>query len=86
MKSWDNEDSIYVFVFHVCKVFVPVVTGKITGTFFWDTLYIQKTILWRLNWGHNHVMGTSNESFFYANSFDVYQLTPWVFQVLYIFL
>ena len=27
-------DSISVFVFHVRKVFVPVVTGKITGTFF----------------------------------------------------
>ena len=31
MKSWDNEYSISVFVFHVRKVFVPVVTGKITG-------------------------------------------------------
>ena len=34
MKSWDNEDSISVFVFHVRKVFVPVVTGEITGAFF----------------------------------------------------
>lgn len=34
MKSWDNEDSIYVFDFLVCKVFVPVVTGKITAAFF----------------------------------------------------
>ena len=28
MKSCDNEDSISVFVFHVRKVFVSVVTGK----------------------------------------------------------
>ena len=40
MKSWDNEDSISVFVFHVRKVFVPVVTENKTGTFFWDTLYM----------------------------------------------
>ena len=33
MKSWDNEDSISVFVFHVRKVFVPVVTENKTGTF-----------------------------------------------------
>ena len=30
-------DSISVFVFHVRKVFVPVVTGKITGAFFSGT-------------------------------------------------
>ena len=34
MESWDNEDSIYVFALHVRKVFVSVVTGKNTGTFF----------------------------------------------------
>ena len=33
--------------------------------------YIQKTILWRLNWRHNHVMGTWNKSSFNANLFGV---------------
>ena len=33
MKSCDNEDSISVFVFHVRKVVVPVLTGIITAAF-----------------------------------------------------
>ena len=49
MKSWDNEDSISVFVFHVRKVFVPVVTENKTGTFFWDTLYMIDLVISCIN-------------------------------------
>ena len=43
MKSWHNENSISIFFFHMCKVSVPVATGKITDTFFGDTLYEYQT-------------------------------------------